>query len=126
MMQHCLNPYLIIYTRTPPWNIAKRLMKLRLFHVIFMFPHQNLMLSPSIITSYHSFEIQFQISHHTCSTSFNIPLRSKTTSHNKEQLIKHILAPISLKLETLAQAIKCSRLSESSNNKHYRFLRVLA
>jgi len=73
-------------------------MELRLTYATSMFPHQNLMLFQSIITSCHPYEKQFQVSHHTSSTLFIMPLMSKITNDNREQLIKHIPAPISLKL----------------------------
>jgi len=50
-MQPCLNPYLIIYTITSPWNLVKRLMELILAHTKTMFPHQVHILSQNIIIS---------------------------------------------------------------------------
>jgi len=52
------------------------------------FSHQIHMLSHNIIISCPTYEIQFQISHYTCTTSFSMPLRSKTPNHEREQVIK--------------------------------------
>jgi len=40
--------------------------------------------------------------HHTCTILYNIPLKSKTANHRRNQAIKHFLTSILFKLEAIA------------------------
>jgi len=100
---------------------------------LMKFSHQIHMLSHNIIISCQTYEIQFQIPHYTCTTSFIMPLRSKTVNHGREQVIKtHICTGLAqarnLHLSDIGYLAyaKHSRLSKSSNSGTVSFLRVLA